>query len=48
MEVSYKRDLHSSYLVLHKKDNSDDEYYCVHMLQANNLKGVIRPERGYR
>ena len=44
MEVSYKRDLHSSYLVLHKKDNSDDEYYCVHMLQANNLKGVIRPE----
>ena len=44
MDVSYKKDLRHNYLVISKPDNSDDEAYCVNMLQANSIDGIIRPE----
>ncbi len=44
MNVSYKKDLHHNYLVIPKIENSDDEYYCVSMLQANSIVGIIKPE----
>lgn len=44
MEVTYRKDLHHNYLVIAKPDNNDDEVYCVYMLQANSIEGIIRPE----
>lgn len=44
MEVSYKKDLRHNYLVIAKSSNSNEEAYCVRMLQANSIKGILRPE----
>ncbi len=44
MDASYKKDLRHNYLVLTKMDNSDDEDYCVCMLEANSIDGIIKPE----
>ncbi len=44
MDVSYKKDLRHNYLVIPKSDNSDNEAYCVCMLQANPIEGIIRPK----
>lgn len=44
MEASYIKDLHNNYLVLHKEDGSSEEAYCVHMLQANSIDGIIKPK----
>lgn len=44
MEAVYKKDLYNNYLVLPKDDECDEETYCVHMLQANSIEGIIKPE----
>lgn len=44
MEASYIKDLHHSYLVLPKSDDRNEEVYCVRMLQANSIKGIIKPD----
>lgn len=44
MEASYKKDFRHNYLVLPRTENSKGEDYCVQMLQANSVKGIIRPE----
>lgn len=44
MEAVYKKDLYNNYLVLPKDDECDGEAYCVHMLQANSIEGIIKPE----
>ena len=44
MDVSYRKDLLHSYLVIPMPDNSSDEAYCVSMLQANSIEGIINPE----
>lgn len=44
MDVSYRKDLRHNYLVIPKIDDSKDEAYCVCMLQANSIDGIIRPE----
>lgn len=44
MDVSYRKDLRHNYLVIPKPDNSNDEAYCICMLQANSIDGIIRPE----
>lgn len=44
MDVSYKKDLHHNYLVIPKIDDSNEEAYCVYMLEANFIEGIIRPE----
>ncbi|CUH91614.1 DUF6382 domain-containing protein [Herbinix luporum] len=45
MEVSYKKDLRNNYLVVEKKDNNDEEAYCVRMILANSITGIIKPEQ---
>lgn len=44
MDVSYRKDLRHNYLVISKIDNSNAEAYCVNMLQANSIDGIIKPE----
>ena len=44
MDVSYRKDLRHNYLVIPEPDNDKDEAYCVCMLQANSIEGIIRPE----
>jgi len=44
MEVSYIKDLHNNYLVLPKGDDNG-ETYCVRMLQANSIEGIIKPDK---
>lgn len=44
MVVNYKKDLHHNYIVLPKLENCNEEAYCVSMLEANNIGGIIRPE----
>ena len=44
MDVSYIKDLHHNYLVIPKIDDSSRETYCVYMLQANSIDGIIKPE----
>ena len=44
MDVGYKKDLHHNYLVIPKPEDCKEENYCVYMLQANHIEGIIRPE----
>lgn len=44
MNVAYIKDLHHNYLVIPKPENGSEEAYCVYMLQANHIDGIIRPE----
>lgn len=44
MEVSYKKDLRNNYLVIPKDDGDSKEDYCIAMLQANTIQGIIGPD----
>lgn len=44
MKITYKKDLHHNYLVVPADQKNTDEAYCVKMLQANNISGIIKPE----
>jgi len=44
MEVSYRKDLRNNYLVIAKEAGCNDEDYCLRMLQANTIPGIIRPD----
>ncbi|NLL72776.1 MAG: FHA domain-containing protein [Clostridiales bacterium] len=45
MEITYKKDLHNSYLVVTSYEEKADEAYCVKMLGANAVVGIIKPDR---
>ena len=32
-------------MVVEKKDNNDEEAYCVRMILANSITGIIKPEQ---
>lgn len=44
MVVSYRKDIHHSYIVLPKNEGFCEEAYCVRMLQANSIVGIIKPD----
>ena len=44
MEISYIKDIHHNYLVVSANEEKSDEAYCVKMLEANSIGGIIRPE----
>lgn len=45
MDVSYRKDLHNNYLVVPKLEDDKDEAYCVRMLQANPIVGILKPDQ---
>lgn len=44
MEVSYKKDLRNNYLVIHEEVNKNEEDYCLKMIKANSIPGIIKPD----
>lgn len=45
MEVNFIKDLRHNYLVIPEEDRSNDEAYCIKMLQANSISGILRPDQ---
>lgn len=44
MEVSYKKDIRNNYLVIPGEDGENKDDYCIQMLKANDIPGIIRPD----
>lgn len=44
MEANYIKDLRSNYLVISKENQSSENSYCIKMLQANEIPGILRPD----
>ncbi|HKL98624.1 MAG TPA: DUF6382 domain-containing protein [Mobilitalea sp.] len=45
MEIEYTKDLHHSYMVLPENENSNDEPYCIQMLKAEGMEGILSLEK---
>ncbi len=44
MKAEYSRDLYHNYMILQENEHSREDAYCIKMLEAEGLEGVLRPE----
>ncbi|HPU62769.1 MAG TPA: DUF6382 domain-containing protein [Mobilitalea sp.] len=44
MEVSYIKDLRINYMVISEVNDSSEKLYCIKMLQANDIPGILGPD----
>ncbi len=45
MEIEYSRDLYHSYMIIREPESGEGEPYCLRMLRAEGLKGILPLER---
>lgn len=45
MEIEYSRDLHHNYMLIKEPETKEEDAYCLRMLKAEGMNGVISLER---